>query len=568
MIARMRTISQAATVAAATGGIHVPARLSPAAASAGDPTAVAIPVTLTRMVDIGPDLEAHRPAVETVSTLFETFTGTADTYAATGDLGTPAPSGWGVTAAQFEVHWPDDPAVVRSHFGARRYAFNWALATVKADMDARTVNPDHSSTPWTLAGLRKRWNSEKDDLAPWWPANSKEAYSCGIDDLVRGPGNWSASRSGTRAGAKAQFPRFKSARRDRGRVRFTTGAMRLEADRRTITVPVIGALRSKENTRRVQRHLASGRARILNLTVTERWGRLFVSVNYALREHTTAAVPHQSHVRAGVDLGLRDLAAVATVDRVTGAETVTVFPNPAPLRASLAARRRAGTQISRRIPGSRGHRAANAKLTRLDRRCVHLRREASHQLTTVLARRYGEVVVEDLDLAAMKRGMGRRAFRRSVSDAALGAVRPQLAYKCGRTGSVLTVADRWFPSSQLHHGCTGRDGQPCRLGYTVSKLDKHLVCPVTAESVDRDVNAARNLRDWPDMPVDAQSVRRSRTSAVPPVAAGTSARTAGVTCGLGSACKTSLSGVAVHGETRTEGRDGMSGPEELRKECG
>jgi len=62
--------------------------------------------------------------------------------------------------------------------------------------------------------------------------------------------------------------------RDRGRVRFTTGAMRLEPDRRHLTVPVIGRLRSKENTRRLQRLLANGRARILSMTLSEHGGRL------------------------------------------------------------------------------------------------------------------------------------------------------------------------------------------------------------------------------------------------------------------------------------------------------
>jgi len=43
-------------------------------------------------------------------------------------------------------------------------------------------------------------------------------------------------------------------------VRFTTGAMRLEPDRRHLTVPVIGKLRSKENTRRLERLVVNGRA--------------------------------------------------------------------------------------------------------------------------------------------------------------------------------------------------------------------------------------------------------------------------------------------------------------------
>jgi putative transposase len=64
-------------------------------------------------------------------------------------------------------------------------------------------------------------------------------------------------------------------------------------------------------------------------------------------------------------------------------------------------------------------------------------------------------VVEDLDIAAMGRGMGRRAFRRSVAQAGIGKVRPTLAYKTAQQGGRLLVTDRWFASSKLHHRCGG-----------------------------------------------------------------------------------------------------------------
>lgn len=260
--------------------------------------------------------------------------------------------------------------------------------------------------------------------------------------------------------------------------------MRVHPDRRTITLPVVGQLRSKESTRRLERLVSVGKARILSATLSERWGRLFVSFSCIVEAH-----PHQAPTRdgrAGVDLGLRVLATVAD-----DSGTVTEVPNPAPLRATLQERRQVGRQISRRLPGSGGHRAAKAKLARLDRRVVHLRREAHHQLTTMLADAYSEVVIEDLDIAAMKKSMGRRAFRRSVSDAALGKIRPQLTYKMAWKGRTLTVADRWFASSKTHHGCG------CRL-IEPKKLAKQLVCGITGELVDRDINAALNLRDWPD----------------------------------------------------------------------
>ena len=151
---------------------------------------------------------------------------------------------------------------------------------------------------------------------------------------------------------------------------------------------------------------------------------------------------------------------------------------------------------------------------------------------------------------------------RAVSDAAMGEIGPQLAYKSTRYGGNLVVADRWFASSQIHHGCHQPDGTPCRL-IGKNRIDKQLVCPLTGEIVDRDHNAARNLRDWPDMPVDAQSVCRPRPSAVPAAAPETAAQTIGETDGLGSSRKTIPHRKAASDEARTGTRQRGK---ELRKE--
>ena len=106
--------------------------------------------------------------------------------------------------------------------------------------------------------------------------------------------------------------------------------MRLEPDRRTIVLPRIGGLRSIENTRRVQRVLAVGGGRILTMTLPQRWGRLLVSINYALRPPATPRSVAKPTVTAGVDLGVRTLATVATIDPTTGVETLTGVPESGP----------------------------------------------------------------------------------------------------------------------------------------------------------------------------------------------------------------------------------------------
>jgi putative transposase len=132
-----------------------------------------------------------------------------------------------------------------------------------------------------------------------------------------------------------------------------------------------------------------------------------------------------------------------------------------------------------------------------------------HTLTTRLARRYGTVVVEDLDVAAMGRGMGWRAFRRTVYQAGIGRVRPMLAYKCAWGAGELQVADRWFASSKTHHGCGGYLAD-LQLGQRVWG------CPACGRLVDRNANAARNLRDWTG-PVPDRDVQRGGVAAPVPL---------------------------------------------------
>jgi putative transposase len=355
---------------------------------------------------------------------------------------------------------------------------------------------------WNFYELRRAWNQAKHQVAPWWRACSKEAYASGIADLVAALRNWSESKHGRRAGPQVGFPRFKARHRDRGRVRFTTGAMRLEPDRRHLVLPVIGRLRSKENTRRLQRLVAKGRARVLSMTLAERGGRLVVSVQaiVALRPRT----PAQPDGRCGIDLGIgQEWAVIAHGD---GA--IQRVAHPAPWAEVHKQRRLLARQLSRRLVGSRGHRQARAKLAALDRRAANLRTHQTHTLTTTLARRYGTIVVEDLDVAAMGRGMGRRAFRRSVSQAGIGRLRPMLAYKCEWGGGELVVADRWLASSKTHHGCGGYLAD-LKLG------EQTWVCPGCGRLVDRNANAALNLRDWTG-PVADRIVQRGGVAAPVP----------------------------------------------------
>jgi hypothetical protein len=82
------------------------------------------------------------------------------------------PQGWVARGFRLEVAatTPEQPARIAQHFGARRFAYNWALAQVKANLDARAADPSVAALGWSLPALRKAWNQAKQEAAPWWRA--------------------------------------------------------------------------------------------------------------------------------------------------------------------------------------------------------------------------------------------------------------------------------------------------------------------------------------------------------------------------------------------------------------
>ncbi|WP_204293792.1 IS607 family element RNA-guided endonuclease TnpB [Actinoplanes campanulatus] len=378
---------------------------------------------------------------------------------------------------------------IRSHAGAARFAYNWALARVKAVMDQRAAEcsyglAEEQLTPpqgWSLPALRKAWNVEKNVVAPWWPQVSKEAFNTGIDGLARGLKNWSDSRNGKRAGRKVGFPRFKTRHRTNPSIRFTTGAIRVEPDRTHVTLPRLGRLKVHESARKLARRLEAGTARIMSATVRREGGRWFVSFTVEVERSVPTAAEHPESV-SGVDVGIKHLAVLSTGE---------LIPNPKHLDTAQARLRALGRALSRRQgpdrrtgqrPSKRWQRASG-RLSRAHARVANLRRDGLHKLTTKLAREHGTIVVEDLNVAGMLRN---KRLARHVADAGFGELRRQLAYKTTWSGGRLHVADRWYPSSKTCSACGA-------VKTKLSLRERTYHCTICGLVLDRDMNAARNL---------------------------------------------------------------------------
>ena len=356
-----------------------------------------------------------------------------------------------------------------SHAGAARFAYNAGLAHVKEALD------NGESPDWSHYALRRWWNANKDELAVnkttgevWWSQNSKESYSMGLRSLAQGFSNWSKSRKGQRKGKRVGFPKFKS---KNGAMRFaySTGFTAPKGgDPYGLKLPRIGRVHCMENV-----YERVNGAHLVRVSVSRRAGRWYASLTVE-RESAPSSVSAPKGGAVGVDLGVKNLATLSDE---------TVIPNPHALGTRLKALRKAQKALSRKVRGSVRREKAKERVARLHARVADVRADAIHKATSMIAGNYSIVCVEDLNVAGMVKN---RHLARGVSDAALGEFRRQLEYKTARSGAVLRVVDRWFPSSKTCSNC----------GTVKAKLslsERAFNCDDCGLSLDRDLNAAINI---------------------------------------------------------------------------
>ena len=400
-----------------------------------------------------------------------------------------------------------------SHAGAARFAYNAGLAHVKEALD------NGESPEWSHYGLLRWWNANKDVLAVnqttgvvWWGQNSKEAYSMALRYLAQGFSNWSKSRKGQRKGKRVGFPKFKS-KNTAMRFAYSTGFTAPKAsDPYGLKLPRIGRVHCMEN---VYERVAG--ARVIRISVSRRAGHWYASLTVE-REQSPSPVCAPKGGVVGVDLGVKNLATLS--DGV-------IIPNPRALGARLRALRKAQQALSRKVKGSTRREKAKDRVARLHARVADVRADAIHKVTTMIARNYSTVCIEDLNVAGMVKN---RHLARSVSDAALGEFRRQLEYKTARTGAVLRVVDRWYPSSKTCSNC----------GVVKAKLslsERTFNCDACGASMDRDLNAAINIKVAGSAPETLNArggdVRRTVGNAVPCEARTKQAQKSAVRLGAG-----------------------------------
>lgn len=125
------------------------------------------------------------------------------------------------------------------------------------------------------------------------------------------------------------------------------------------------------------------------------------------------------------------------------------------------------------------------KVATLYQKVANQRKNFLHQTSRKLVNQYDAIIIEDLNMKTMSQTLN---LGKSVYDNAWSMFTVFLKYKLENEGKKLVKIDKWFPSSKKCNECG-------EINHELQLSDREWICESCGSVIDRDYNAAKNIRD-------------------------------------------------------------------------
>ena len=211
--------------------------------------------------------------------------------------------------------------------------------------------------------------------------------------------------------------------------------------------------------------------KIKQIIVTRDVDRYYASIQYECEE----GMPKGKGI-IGIDMGIKAFA--------TTSDGLQVEPLNA-LRKKETQLKRQQKKLSRKKKGSSNRKKQIVRVEKIYQQIRDARTDFSHKVSTAIAKHYSTVVIEDLNTAGMAMN---HHLAKSITDQGWYQFRQMLEYKLGWRSAELITIGRFEPSSKLCSRCGN-------IKHDLKLNDRIYHCEVCGLTIDRDLNAAINIRN-------------------------------------------------------------------------
>ncbi|TLN18748.1 IS200/IS605 family element transposase accessory protein TnpB [bacterium] len=352
----------------------------------------------------------------------------------------------------------EQAVLINKTFGCVRFVYNQMLADRKAIYeqykdDKEALKQQKHPLP---ADYKKEfpWLKEVDSLAL---ANAQLNLNTAYKNFFRDK--------------SVGFPKFKSKHHDRKS--YTTnnqkGTIRF-IDSKTIRLPKLKDVRIKMHRQLPQNVII--KSATISQTPT---GKYYIAI---LVEYEAQIEPVTPTVETTI--GLDYSSKTLFVDSETKSPDYPKF-----YRQAEDKLKREQRILSKRKKGGKNRDKQRRKVAKLHEKAANQRKDFLHQLSRQIANAYNVVAVEDLNMRGIAQSLN---LAKSTNDNGFGMLKTFLAYKLLEQGKHLVIIEKWYPSSKLCHFCKHKNKD-------LTLADRNWTCPHCGGELDRDVNAAINIKN-------------------------------------------------------------------------
>ena len=357
----------------------------------------------------------------------------------------------------------EQKVLLNKHFGCVRFVYNWALM-----YSQQQYKVNKKFLGWQSIAVSNEFRNLKDEKY-WLKEVNSQSVCNSIAHLGKAFDRFFKHQGG--------FPKFKS--KDDNNQSFEVPA-NLKIDFKSKKIQIPKFLKTKKSDNRIKFLLSRRvkKGKIGTATISKNCcGQYFISFIV----HTNEQYPEfnkqiTKENSLGIDFGLKHFLNFSNGVKVD---------SPEYFKKLLTNLKKEQRKLSKKQKGSKNKEKQRLKVAKVHQKIHNQREDFLHKLTTSLVKesQFDVFCMEDLNLKGMSKVWGRK-----VGDLSYYTFQTMLTYKCLKYGKKVIKIGRFEPSSQICSNCGHRQ--------KLSLEDRIYKCPHCGNEIDRDINAAINIRNF------------------------------------------------------------------------
>lgn len=280
---------------------------------------------------------------------------------------------------------------------------------------------------------------------------------------------------------ESKFPRFKKKGKSNVKAYFPkNNKTDWIVDRHRIKIPTLGFVQLKE------KGYIPIDAKVMSGTVSIQAGRYYVSV---LVDEPFSQDISVFPIGIGIDLGIKDFAITSNGDvykNINKSQKIRRLNKRLKHEQRCLSRKHENKKKRSATDSAKNIEKQKLKVQKLHQRLQNARQDYVNQIVSELVKtKPAHITIEDLNVKGM---MKNRHLSKAIAQQSFFYFRTKLDLKCKQHGIELRIVSRWYPSSKTCSSC-GCIKDDLKLS------DRVYICPDCGFEIDRDLNAAINLKN-------------------------------------------------------------------------